>query len=56
VWTAYQGERVGQGRGAARTTLREKPGLAAKVQAVIAEKVTIAGGTAVAGAAAEQAE
>jgi recombination protein RecA len=50
-WIAYQGELVGQGRDAAKLTLREKPELAAKIQAAIQEKVTVAGGTAVTGAA-----
>jgi recombination protein RecA len=53
AWIAYQGELVGQGRDAAKTTLREKPELAAKIQAAISEKVTVAGGTAVTGAAEE---
>jgi recombination protein RecA len=51
AWIAYQGELVGQGRDAAKATLKEKPELAAKIQAAIAEKVTVAGGTAVTGAA-----
>jgi recombination protein RecA len=56
AWIAYQGELIGQGRDAAKQTLRDKPEIAAKIQAAIAEKVTVAGGTAVTGAAAEEAE
>lgn len=52
-WIAYQGELVGQGRDAAKQTLKEKPELAAKIQAAITEKVSVAGGTDVTGAAAE---
>ncbi len=56
AWIAYQGELIGQGRDAAKQTLRDKPELAAKIQAAINEKVTVAGGTAVTGAATEEAE
>jgi recombination protein RecA len=57
AWIAYQGELVGQGRDAAKTALKEKPELAAKIQAAIQEKVTVAGGTAVTGGSgAEEAE
>ncbi len=52
-WIAYQGELVGQGRDAAKQTLKEKPELAAKIQAAITEKVSVAGGTDVTGAATE---
>jgi recombination protein RecA len=51
AWIAYQGELVGQGRDAAKQALKDKPELAAKVQAAILEKVTVAGGTDVTGAA-----
>ena len=53
AWIAYQGELIGQGRDAAKQTLRDKPEIAAKIQAAISEKVTVAGGTAVTGAAEE---
>jgi recombination protein RecA len=53
AWIAYQGELIGQGRDAAKQTLRDKPEIAAKIQAAIQEKVTVAGGTAVTGAAEE---
>jgi recombination protein RecA len=56
AWIAYQGELVGQGRDAAKTALKEKPELAAKIQAAIQEKVTVAGGTAVTGGGGEEAE
>lgn len=56
AWIAYQGELVGQGRDAAKTALKEKPELAAKIQAAIQEKVTVAGGTAVTGEKEEDAE
>jgi recombination protein RecA len=56
AWIAYQGELIGQGRDAAKQTLREKPEIAAKIQAAIQEKVTVAGGTAVTGEAAEEAD
>ncbi len=52
-WIAYQGELIGQGRDAAKQTLRDKPDLAAKLTAAVMEKVTITGGTAVTGEAAE---
>ncbi len=51
AWIAYQGELVGQGRDAAKTAFREKPELAAKIQAAILDKVNVAGGTVVTGAA-----
>jgi recombination protein RecA len=53
AWIAFQGELVGQGRDAAKNALKDKPELAAKVQAAIMEKVTVAGGTAVTGASDE---
>ncbi|MBC8011800.1 MAG: DNA recombination/repair protein RecA, partial [Burkholderiales bacterium] len=56
AWIAYQGELVGQGRDAAKQALKEKPELAAKIQAAIMEKVSVAGGTVVTGAAEEEAE
>jgi recombination protein RecA len=56
AWIAYQGELIGQGRDAAKQALKDKPELAAKVQAAIQEKVSVAGGTVVTGAAEEAAE
>jgi recombination protein RecA len=52
-WISFEGELVGQGRDAAKQTLKEKPELAAKVQAAIQAKVTVTGGAAVTGAAEE---
>jgi len=49
AWIAYQGELVGQGRDAAKQTLKDKPELAAKITKAILEKVTVTGGTAVTG-------
>ena len=40
-WIAYQGELVGQGRDAAKQTLKEKPDLMEKISKAILEKVTI---------------
>jgi recombination protein RecA len=56
AWIAYQGELVGQGRDAAKAALKEKPELAAKIQAAIQEKVTVAGGADVTGAASDDEE
>lgn len=53
AWISFEGELVGQGRDAAKTTIKEKPELAAKIQAAILEKVNVAGGTIVTGAAEE---
>jgi len=55
-WIAYQGELVGQGRDAAKQALKEKPELAAKIQAAITEKVSVAGGTDVTGAVSDDTE
>lgn len=49
AWIAYQGELVGQGRDAAKQTLKEKPELAEKITKAVLEKVTVTGGTAVTG-------
>ncbi|HEU5081415.1 MAG TPA: recombinase RecA [Opitutaceae bacterium] len=48
-WIAYQGELIGQGRDAAKQTLKDKPELAEKLNKSIMEKVTVVGGTAVTG-------
>jgi recombination protein RecA len=50
AWIAYQGELVGQGRDAAKQTLREKPELAEKIGKAIIEKVTVTGGSVITGA------
>ena len=52
-WISFEGELVGQGRDAAKQTLKDKPELAAKVQAAIQAKVTVTGGAAVTGAGEE---
>jgi recombination protein RecA len=49
AWIAYQGELVGQGRDAAKQTLKEKPELAEKLTKAILEKVTVTGGAVVTG-------
>jgi len=51
AWIAYQGELVGQGRDAAKQTLKEKPELAQKITQAILEKVTVTGGAVIAAAA-----
>lgn len=54
AWISYQGELIGQGRDAAKQSVREKPELAAKLTQAILEKVTVTGGTAVTGSQAEE--
>jgi recombination protein RecA len=49
AWIAYQGELVGQGRDAAKATLKEKPELAEKISKAILEKVTVKVGEPVTG-------
>jgi recombination protein RecA len=49
AWITYQGELVGQGRDAAKQTIREKPELAEKITKAILEKATVTGGTVVTG-------
>ncbi|MDR0353216.1 MAG: recombinase RecA [Opitutaceae bacterium] len=49
AWISYQGELVGQGRDAAKQTLREKPELAGKIIQTVLEKVTVTGGTSITG-------
>jgi recombination protein RecA len=51
AWITYQGELVGQGRDAAKQTIREKPELAEKLKAAVLEKANVTGGTVVTGAA-----
>jgi recombination protein RecA len=52
AWIAYQGELVGQGRDAAKLTLKEKPELADKISKAILEKVTVKVGEPITGEAA----
>ena len=49
AWITYQGELVGQGRDAAKQTIKEKPELAEKITKAILEKVSVTGGTVVTG-------
>lgn len=49
AWISFEGELIGQGRDAAKTTLRDKPELAAKVSEAINAKVNVTGGTDVTG-------
>jgi recombination protein RecA len=51
AWIAYEGALIGQGRDAAKATLREKPELAEKISQAILEKVNVVGGTSVTGEA-----
>jgi len=45
AWISYEGELIGQGRDAAKQTLRDKPEIAEKVAAAIMDKVNVTGGT-----------
>jgi recombination protein RecA len=47
AWIAYQGELVGQGRDAAKQTLKDKPELAEKIKKAILDKVNVTGGSSV---------
>jgi recombination protein RecA len=49
AWITYQGELIGQGRDAAKKTIREKPELAEKITKAVLEKATVTAGTVVAG-------
>jgi recombination protein RecA len=49
AWITYQGELIGQGRDAAKQTIREKPDLAEKITKAILEKANVTGGTVVTG-------
>jgi recombination protein RecA len=51
AWIAFEGNLVGQGRDAAKQTIKEKPELAAKITEAILAKVNVTGGAAVTGAA-----
>ena len=48
AWIAYLGNLIGQGREAAKKYLDDNPKIAAEVKAAIMEKVTVAGGDAIA--------
>ena len=54
AWIAYQGELIGQGRDAAKQTLRDKPELAEKITKAVLEKVTVVGGSSVAASETEK--
>lgn len=49
AWISFEGELIGQGRDAAKQTLREKPELAAKITEAVLAKVNVKGGEAVTG-------
>jgi recombination protein RecA len=53
AWITYLGELVGQGRDAAKQTIREKPELAEKITKAIVEKASVTGGTVVTGETAD---
>jgi recombination protein RecA len=54
AWISYQGELIGQGRDAAKATLKENPALADKIIAAVMEKVTVTGGSAIGEGASEE--
>ena len=49
AWISYKGDLIGQGRDAAKATLKEKPALAKEIMALVYEKVSVTGGTSVTG-------
>ena len=53
AWIAYNGELIGQGRDAAKQTLRDKPEIAQKITEAVLAKVNITGGASVTGEAEE---
>ncbi len=53
AWIAYEGALVGQGRDAAKATLREKPELAEKISKAVLEKVNVTGGATITGSEVE---
>ena len=53
AWIAYEGNLVGQGRDAAKQTLKEKPELAEKIKQAVLAKVTVTGGADITGEKAE---
>ncbi len=53
AWIAYNGELIGQGRDAAKQTLKDKPEVAQKVIEAVLAKVNVTGGASVTGEAEE---
>jgi recombination protein RecA len=53
AWIAYNGELIGQGRDAAKQTLKDKPDIAQKITEAVLAKVSVTGGATVTGEAAE---
>jgi recombination protein RecA len=53
AWIAYNGELIGQGRDAAKQTLKDKPDVAQKITEAVLAKVNITGGATVTGEASE---
>jgi recombination protein RecA len=53
AWIAYNGELIGQGRDAAKQTLKDKPEVAQKITEAVLAKVNITGGATVTGEASE---
>ncbi len=53
AWIAYNGELIGQGRDAAKQTLKDKPDVAQKITEAVLAKVNITGGATVTGEAEE---
>lgn len=49
AWISYNGDLIGQGRDAAKATIREKPELAKEIMDQVYAKVTVTGGTDVTG-------
>src|SRR5690606_715060 len=44
AWISYEGELIGQGRDAAKQTLRDRPELAEKLSRALLDKVNVKGG------------
>jgi len=55
AWISYNGDLIGQGRDAAKATIREKPELAKEIMDKVYAKVNVTGGTDVTGADADKA-
>jgi recombination protein RecA len=51
AWIAYNGELIGQGRDAAKQTLKDKPDVAQKITDAVMAKVSVTGGATVTGEA-----
>jgi recombination protein RecA len=49
AWIAYEGQLIGQGRDAAKATIKEKPELAEKISKAVLEKVNVTGGATITG-------